>query len=107
MIIIRNMVSNSLKFTGPGGIIELGTEITEEKNILEIFVSDNGTGISEEKLSAILSGNKYESSYGTEREKGTGIGLNLCFDLVKLIDGTIHISSDPGKGTKVTIRLPV
>jgi signal transduction histidine kinase len=105
-IIIRNLVSNAIKFTNTGGKIELNTNPHPIDDSLIVFsVSDNGIGIQNEKLSAFTFGKKIDSTYGTLKEKGTGLGLSLCLDLVKLIDGRMEIQSQAGTGTTVTIFL--
>ncbi len=106
-IIARNLISNAIKFTHEGGKIEVLTGPFADDNSQVIFsVSDNGIGIPESKLNLLQSGEKIDSTYGTLREKGTGLGLTLCMDLVSLQDGRMEILSQTDKGTIVNIYLP-
>jgi len=107
-IIIRNLISNALKFTNEGGNINVNLrQSPADKFFIELSVSDNGVGMPEEKISALLSGGNPESSYGTKKEKGTGLGLRLCFDLVRLVNGKMEMSNQKSGGTKVSIFFPV
>ncbi len=105
-IVIRNLVSNAVKFTPEGGSIELKVRTRpEDSSLIEVSISDNGVGIPSDKLKVLFSGQKPESTFGTLREKGTGLGLRLCFDLVKLMGGDIEIASEPAKGTVISVLL--
>lgn len=103
-IVIRNIVTNAIKFTERGGTI-LITAVEKEYSI-EVFVSDNGIGIPHEKLVSLFNENYPQSTYGTEREKGSGFGLLLCKEFVKLNNGEIDVTSELNKGTEVRIVLP-
>lgn len=106
-IVIRNLVSNALKFTQPGGEVRLSIGLSAaEGNMTEIVVSDNGLGIPPEKLNSIRNGEIIESTFGTSREKGTGLGLSLCFELVNLMQGKMEIVSTTGQGTRITVKIP-
>lgn len=103
--VLRNLLSNAIKFSHQGGTIEVGTLANS------FFVRDYGIGMSEERVKELLSGvamNKMNlhSELGTSGEHGTGIGLPLCLELVKLNNGQITIESELGKGTTVTVTLP-
>lgn len=103
--VLRNLLSNAIKFSHQGGTIEVGTLANS------FFVLDYGIGMSEERVKELLSGvamNKMNlhSELGTSGEHGTGIGLPLCLELVKLNNGQITIESELGKGTTVTVTLP-
>ena len=98
MTIIRNLVSNALKFSNSGGTITI-TTITKGKKVAEIRVADNGIGIPEEKIRDLFKLKKDKSSRGTENEKGIGLGLNLVHEFVKLNKGTIRAKSKIGEGT--------
>lgn len=104
-IIIRNLLSNAVKYTQRGGRISI---LVKNKNDGEIIlkVCDNGIGIPANLQSAIFTKTEMESTPGTENEKGTGFGLKLCYDLVRLNNGTISIESNPGEGTCFIITLP-
>jgi signal transduction histidine kinase len=102
-IIVRNLISNAIKFTPLGGTVELKTWNTETYNF---SVTDSGDGMSADLIAGILS-DKYSPATGTLREKGAGIGLTLCRDLLKKIGGTLSIQSQPNKGTQMLITLPL
>jgi signal transduction histidine kinase len=105
-IVLRNLISNAIKFTNEKGTISLQiAPHPEDKSLIKVSVTDTGLGIPEENLKLFLSGQSPESTYGTAREKGTGLGLRISFDLVKLVDGKIDIQSEINNGTKVTILL--
>jgi signal transduction histidine kinase len=107
-IVLRNLVSNSIKFCNQGGSISIRiTSCKEDNSMAELTISDTGIGIPEEKLKALNEGKKIESTYGTAKEKGTGLGLNLCFDLVRLMKGKMSIRSKVNEGSVFTILIPV
>ena len=70
-------------------------------------ICDNGIGIPESKQKEIFTAMEIESTPGTENEKGTGLGLKLCYELVKINNGTIDVESKEGEGTCFIITLPV
>lgn len=102
--ILRNLISNAIKFTGPGGEISLGA--SESKPFVEIVVRDTGTGISYETQGKLFKIDALHSTPGTNNEQGTGLGLLLCKEFVELHGGKIWIESEPGKGTKFKFTLP-
>jgi signal transduction histidine kinase len=107
-IIIRNLLSNAVKYTHRGGRISIllkNKAIQGEGTLLKIC--DNGVGIPEEKQKDLFTSTEVASTWGTEEEKGTGLGLKLCYDLVKLNNGNITIESKVGEGTCFIITLPV
>jgi|WetSurMetagenome_2_1015567.scaffolds.fasta_scaffold00574_12 signal transduction histidine kinase len=106
-IIIRNLISNSIKFTSHNGRINItvkGNERTGEGLVMKI--ADNGIGMPTDQLEDLCLGKSIGSTPGTDNEKGTGIGLRLVFDLVKISQGTIKAESTPSAGTTFTIVLP-
>ncbi len=102
--IIRNLINNAVKFTEKGGRVSVSTEVQNER--VQININDTGTGISAEMLEKIFSLNKTRSK-GTANEKGAGLGLILCKDLVELNKGTIRAFSELGKGSSFVFSLPV
>jgi signal transduction histidine kinase len=106
-IIIRNLLSNAVKYTPRGGRISilLKDKTTTNEGVM-VKVCDNGMGMPEDKLKHIFISAEIESSPGTENEKGTGLGLKLCHDLVKINNGTIDVESKEGEGTCFIINLP-
>lgn len=106
--IAGNLISNAIKFTDKGGevLVKLGkdTKITEQKLLIE--VKDSGIGITTERLEELRAGTLV-STNGTIGEKGFGLGLNLVFDLVHSLNGTMNISSKIGDGTKIKVEIPI
>lgn len=102
-LIIRNLLNNAIKFTPTGGKIVL-TTITNDGDCI-ISVKDTGIGIPAEKQGSIFS-LKANSTYGTENEKGTGLGLVLCKDYTLLQNGKIWFTSTEGVGTTFFVSLP-
>ncbi|MFD2287829.1 tetratricopeptide repeat protein [Pedobacter petrophilus] len=106
-LIIRNLISNATKFTPRNGLITISEKCLEKE--LQIAVIDNGIGLSDDQL-AHFNNLDYSSTAistpGTEREKGTGLGLLLCRTFVGLMDGKINADKNHPLGTKFTISLP-
>jgi len=102
--ILRNLVNNAIKYTKRGGRVELFAKSINNEQV-QITVSDNGIGIPEKIKNELFSLGKNLTSFGTEEEKGTGLGLILCNDFLKLNNGQIEIDSKVGVGTTVTITL--
>lgn len=104
-MVIRNLIANAIKFTPEKGQITVTAENTEQMFLIK--VRDNGVGISEENLEKILDSKKYFTTYGTGNEKGTGLGLMLCFDFIKRHHGELLIESKEGEGSTFIICLPM
>jgi signal transduction histidine kinase len=104
--IIRNLISNALKFTPLNGKITIRTA-QEDKSTAVISVEDSGVGISKEKLKNIFSSSYQESSNGTEGEKGTGLGLNICKEFVEKHGGKIWAESELSKGSIFSFTIPM
>ncbi len=106
-IIIRNLLSNAIKYTPRGGRISI---LLKDKSYtgegVLIKVCDNGIGISEEKQKELFSSKEITSTPGTENERGTGLGLKLCQELVKINGGNLTIESREGEGACLSIMLP-
>ena len=102
--IVRNLLSNALKYTGAGGLIFV--KATEGDSMVEISVKDNGMGISSEAQKELFKTNVFHSTDGTNHEHGTGLGLLLCKEFVEMHGGVIHIESETGKGCELTFTLP-
>ncbi len=103
-LVIRNLVSNALKFTPKGGTISLNAGMLE--NSVKFSVTDTGIGIDPDKVEKLFHiGNKI-STPGTDNEQGNGLGLILCKEFVNKNGGKIGIDSTPGKGTTVWFTLP-
>jgi signal transduction histidine kinase len=107
-IIIRNLLSNAVKYTPRGGRISiLLKEKTNNEEGIMLKICDNGIGIPETKQKYLFTTKEIESTPGTENEKGTGLGLKLCYELVKINHGNIFVESKLGEGTCFIIKLPV
>lgn len=96
--IIQNLLVNAIKFSNKDGEIIIKSQ--EKKRFVEISVIDNGVGIEPEIASNIFNFKDINSTKGTEGEKGTGLGLQLCKDFVEKNGGSIWVESEPGKGSK-------
>jgi two-component system CheB/CheR fusion protein len=101
--IIRNLLSNAIKFTNNGGLIEILAD--EKDSCVEISVIDNGVGIPADKLESLFRIDSNYTTYGTAKEKGTGLGLVICKDFVERHAGKIWAESAVGEGTKFTFTI--
>lgn len=104
-IIFRNLINNAIKFTPNNGMISISTEI-KNKNLV-IQISDTGVGMTEADVSKLFSNTENFSNYGTNSEKGTGLGLRLVRAMVIKNNGDITVKSQPNKGSQFIIELPV
>ena len=95
--IIRNLLTNAIKFTNENGQILVSVDENDEFVIFS--VKDTGIGMSEEELEKILTRSKVVSKMGTADERGTGIGLFLCMEFVEMLKGKMWIESEKGKGS--------
>jgi len=102
--IMRNLLSNAIKFTSKGGKIDIYAE--EESAMVKISVLDNGVGITPDNLAKLFSISEVRSTRGTEKEKGTGLGLLLCKEFVEKHEGKIWAESEVGKGSTFIFTLP-
>lgn len=103
-LVLRNLLSNALKFSHTGGRVELAARVVEGSKA-EISVTDSGVGMSEDKLSRLFNIEYASSAKGTDGEKGTGLGLILCKEFMEQSGGDIRASSVEGQGATFTIRL--
>jgi signal transduction histidine kinase len=102
--IIQNLVANAIKFTDNGG--EVRTSTVEKEDFYLISVCDNGIGIKAEDMLKLFRIDVQHTTLGTAREKGTGLGLILCKDLIEKQGGTLSVESVYGKGTTFSFTLP-
>lgn len=102
--IIYNLLSNAIKYNKVGGKIDVSLSLSKEQAV--ISVSDNGIGMSKEKMKHLYT-RFFDGDYRKQNQSGTGIGLSLTHDLVKLHHGDIQCESQEGKGTTFTITLPI
>ena len=103
-IVIRNLLSNALKFTPNNGHITIG--YVDRPDYLEVFVKDNGIGMDEYVQEQILSKNTNITTYGTNNEKGTGLGLSLCSEMVIKNGGTLWVKSEINEGSTFYFTVP-
>ena len=103
-VILRNLISNAIKFTHSGGIITIMTMIKENHAV--ISVKDTGVGISLENQKKMFAMGNFTTP-GTEKEKGTGLGLMLCKDFVEKNKGKIWLDSKPNVGTTFHFNIPM
>ncbi|HPF92537.1 MAG TPA: ATP-binding protein [Tenuifilaceae bacterium] len=105
-IIIRNLLSNSIKYSKTNSLVTINYKADNSKNIV-IIITDKGIGMSDDRIKEVLSSPANKSTLGTDNEKGTGLGLSICKDLISKIGGRLHISSEIDKGTEVTLTIPI
>ncbi|WP_262888027.1 sensor histidine kinase [Draconibacterium halophilum] len=98
-------MSNAIKFSNTGGEISIGAE--QKKDELIVYVSDNGIGIKAENINKLFRIDHSESTLGTEKEKGTGLGLLLCKELIEMHGGKIWVESKKDTGSSFKFSLPV
>ncbi len=102
--ILRNLISNAIKFTNVGGEISISAE--QILNDLVVSVSDNGVGMDESAIGKLFRIDETHTTLGTENEKGTGLGLLLCKEFIEKHGGKIWVESFPGKGSKFHFSIP-
>ena len=102
--IIRNLVSNAIKFTGENGTVKISTNDLGAK--LEIEVADTGIGMSDYEIQNLFKIDKQTLKIGTADEKGTGLGLYLCKELIEKSGGEIWVQSELNKGSKFIFSVP-
>jgi signal transduction histidine kinase len=103
--VMRNLVSNAIKFTNSNGVIEVNAEGRAEDVL--VSVSDNGVGIEAENVLKLFDFSYVLSTTGTADEKGTGLGLFICKEFVEKHGGKIWVESAKGKGSEFKFTIPV
>lgn len=103
-IVIQNLLTNAVKFSRIGDAITVSNRDQNGKSL--ICVEDTGVGISPENLNKLFKNNNTFTTIGTKNEKGTGLGLTICKELVELNDGRIWVESVQNVGTKFYVELP-
>jgi PAS domain S-box-containing protein len=102
--ILRNLITNAIKFTNPGGRISIRAAAGSGEEV-EVLVEDDGVGMREEDCQRLFRIDQNVSRPGTKKERGTGLGLILCKEFVEKNGGRIWVESEPGKGTRVSFTL--
>ncbi len=103
--VLRNLISNAIKFTDKNGSIKISAK--KQGQSIVISVSDNGIGMDEKVLAKLWEIHNDYTSKGTQGETGTGFGLKLCKELIEKHGGTIRAESAPGKGSTFIVSLPL
>lgn len=102
--VVRNILNNSIKFTKNGGFVEF--EVKQSNNDIELSIKDSGVGMSQDTINKLFRIDENITMPGTNNEKGTGLGLTICNDLVTLNNWKMNIESQLGKGTTFKILIP-
>ena len=102
--ILRNLISNAIKFTNNGGVININAE--ENSGEVKISISDNGIGISDDNLTKLFDISQVITTKGTANEKGTGLGLLICKEFVENHRGKIWIETKIGQGSTFSFTIP-
>lgn len=102
--VIRNLVSNAIKFTRPGGEVVVRAELLDRE--LQVFVKDNGVGIGSQYIDKLFRLDEAYSAKGTNNESGTGLGLLLCKEFIEKHKGKIWVESEPDKGSTFYFTIP-
>ncbi len=109
-IVIRNLINNAIKFTPVNGSVTLTVKEKMDtltgKRMVTMSVTDTGVGMTQEHVNKLFSSTPGNNTYGTDGEKGTGLGLLLCNEFIKANNGTITVNSEAGKGSTFSITLP-
>jgi two-component system sensor histidine kinase/response regulator len=107
-IVIRNLVSNGIKFSRPGGVVQITGTVSSDSAtpMVRITVRDDGVGLSQAALANMFELSGMVSAPGTRGETGTGLGLYLCRDIIVRHGGTVTVDSTPGAGTAFHFTLP-
>ena len=104
-VVVRNLITNALKYTSADGEVTLNSELSE--NMLVVSVKDTGSGMSEEIQKNLFKMTETKSQRGTNNESGTGLGLVLCAEFVKANGGKIWFTSKEGEGSTFFFSVPV
>ena len=115
LIILRNLISNAIKFTEKNGRIEIGCEnmletrhaLSQQNTLIEIYVKDTGVGITKEKQEELFDITKNTITKGTDNEAGTGLGLIICKEFIEKHGGKIRVESETGKGSIFWFSIPI
>lgn len=102
--ILRNLVTNAIKFTPHKGTIQISSTI--EEHGFQLIVKDSGVGMTQEAIDKLLDPASFNTTKGTNMEKGSGIGFNLVLEMMRLHNGHVSIDSEPGKGTAIKLFFP-
>lgn len=104
--VIRNLISNALKFTPENGKISIKSYIENNKNLI-FSIKDSGVGMDKETVDKLFKDTVIKSQRGTNNEKGTGLGLYICNGYIKMHNGEIWVESETGKGSTFYFSVPL
>ena len=104
--ILRNLISNAIKFSKPGSKVAIEADLNQVSNKILISVTDYGVGIPKENLDKLFNINTHKSTKGTLQESGTGLGLLICNEFIGKHGGNILVDSILGEGTRISFDLP-
>jgi len=102
--ILRNLISNAIKYTPKNGEIQFIAK--KHDSYTELIIKDSGVGIKKEVMDKLFDKEQFYSSKGTDKEKGTGLGLLICKEFIERHQGEIWAESEPGKGSKFHVTMP-
>lgn len=105
LTVLRNLISNAIKFTKNNGTIKIGVKQHNNQNIT-VYVQDNGIGISKDHIGKLFRIDQKMTAFGTDNETGTGLGLILCKEFVEKHGGIIWVESEPGTGSVFSFTIP-
>lgn len=105
--VLRNLITNAIKFTNENGLITIKSEKNESGDAVVFSVTDNGIGISEDDIKKLFRIESTLSKKGTNNEVGTGLGLILCKDFIEQNSGKLEVSSELNKGSTFKFSLPI
>jgi len=103
-MVLRNLISNAIKFSYEGGVVVISVSGNGTETVFA--VKDSGVGMTEENRGRLFKTGEYLSTFGTKNEKGTGLGLVLCKEIVEKHNGQIWVESFPGKGSAFYFSIP-
>jgi signal transduction histidine kinase len=103
--VIRNLISNAVKFTSQGGTITIS--VSKGTEYIKLLIADTGKGMSDEELAKLFKLDAHFTTKGTANEKGTGLGLILCKEFIDKHNGKILVKSEKGIGSQFIVSLPL
>jgi two-component system sensor histidine kinase/response regulator len=104
-LVLRNLISNAIKFSKKSDTISIFC--IQKDDLAEVHVKDSGIGMSADKKEQLFKFENVQSTYGTNNEKGIGLGLSLCKDFIDRNGGTLYLTSEEGKGSDFYFTLPL
>ncbi|MGL1934602.1 MAG: HAMP domain-containing histidine kinase [Fibrobacterales bacterium] len=103
-IVLSNLINNAIKFTPYDGVIKISCHEVDKG--VELRVADTGVGMEADYIEKLFDQEMHTTTRGTDNEKGVGIGLGICYDLVAKIEGSLSVTSEPGEGSVFSVLLP-